>query len=168
MVKKVCCSCKVSKEVSEFYNRNNSKDGLHNSCKDCCNQSAAKSRRRRMKEDKPAWDKYNRDYRREWNKKHPEKVKEYGRIHQEKFRIKSWKLKKEAVDYLGGKCSKCGYDKSLAALDFHHLDPSKKEDGIGNLIWKNHSMNFTKLKKELDKCVILCKNCHAVEHNPEY
>ncbi len=48
-------------------------------------------------------------------------------------------------------CSRCGYSKSLAALDFHHLDPSKK-DGL------------VKSVKEARKCVLICANCHREEH----
>lgn len=69
-------------------------------------------------------------------------------------------VKQKAVDYLGGKCSKCGYNKCIAALEFHHLDPKEKD--------KNYSVlkkNFDKLKPELDKCVLLCSNCHREEHH---
>ena len=69
------------------------------------------------------------------------------------------KIKLRAVEYKGGKCLKCGYNKCVSALDFHHLDPREKDFTIsGNTgKWEN-------LKKELDKCVLLCKNCHAEQH----
>lgn len=69
-------------------------------------------------------------------------------------------VKQKAVDYLGGCCSKCGYNKCIAALEFHHLNPKEKD--------KNYSVfkkNFDKLKPELDKCVLLCANCHREEHH---
>jgi transposase len=69
--------------------------------------------------------------------------------------------KKEAVKYKGGKCIVCGYNKYFGALDFHHLDPSKKEFNIGRL--KTYSID--KLKTELDKCVCVCRNCHAEIHH---
>lgn len=75
-------------------------------------------------------------------------------------------LKIECINYLGGKCSKCGYNKNLAAIDFHHLNPNSKEDTISNLIQKGSIKNFNDIKKELDKCVILCKNCHSELHYP--
>lgn len=65
--------------------------------------------------------------------------------------------KKKCVTYKGGKCQNCGYDKCMRALEFHHRDPEKKEFEIGwmmNKSWKS-------LKKELDKCDLLCSNCHA-------
>jgi hypothetical protein len=70
--------------------------------------------------------------------------------------------KKDAVIYLGGKCSKCGYDKNFSALDFHHRDSTKKEFDWGRL----RLMAKTTVKKELDKCDILCSNCHQELHNP--
>ncbi len=69
-------------------------------------------------------------------------------------------VKQQCVDYLGGKCSKCGYDKCLAALDFHHLDITQKDK-----TYVNNRMSFDKLKPELDKCVLLCANCHREEHH---
>jgi len=69
------------------------------------------------------------------------------------------KLKLKAVEYLGGKCVRCGYDKYVGALDFHHLDPSKKEITISS-----YSRGWKHIKAELDKCIILCANCHREEH----
>jgi len=71
------------------------------------------------------------------------------------------KLKKEAVELLGGKCSKCEYKKCLAAIEFHH-SYKNKEANIATLI-KNDSR--TKLLKEVKKCILLCANCHREEHN---
>lgn len=70
--------------------------------------------------------------------------------------------KKRAVDYLGGKCIICGYNKSLRSLDFHHLDPTKKEMTISKHLNK---LKFEKLKTELDKCVLVCSNCHGEIHD---
>jgi hypothetical protein len=45
-------------------------------------------------------------------------------------------------------------------LDFHHPDPSKKEFGIGSM-----RSSWNRMKDEIDKCVVLCRNCHADEHH---
>lgn len=67
------------------------------------------------------------------------------------------KLKHTFVEYKGGKCLSCGYSKCEDALEFHHTDPTKKEFSIS----KYRSRSFDKIiKKELDKCVLLCANCH--------
>lgn len=74
----------------------------------------------------------------------------------------SWrkKIKKKLVDYKGGKCVKCSYDKSIRALQFHHLDPTEKDFTIGG-----KSYSFEKLKKEVDKCILVCSNCHCEIHD---
>lgn len=67
--------------------------------------------------------------------------------------------KTQCKEYKGGKCQKCGYDKCLDALDFHHLGIEKKDFNI------SHSCkNFESKKKELDKCILLCANCHREYH----
>jgi len=70
--------------------------------------------------------------------------------------------KKLAVEYKGGKCDICGYNKSMRSLQFHHLDPSKKEITISKKI---NSVKFEKLKFELDKCILVCANCHGEIHD---
>lgn len=69
----------------------------------------------------------------------------------------------QAINYKGGKCVKCGYNKYAGALDFHHLDPSKKDFTIARR--KNCSLET--IKPELDKCILLCRNCHAELHFEE-
>ena len=66
-----------------------------------------------------------------------------------------------SFDYKGGKCVICGYDKCTEALDFHHLDPKLKEFGIST---EGKTRSWEKIKKELDKCVLLCSNCHREVH----
>ena len=70
--------------------------------------------------------------------------------------------KQKCVEYKGGKCSICGYTKCIAALQFHHLDPNKKEFGLSQ---KGIPKSWEKCKLELDKCVLMCANCHAEFHN---
>lgn len=70
-------------------------------------------------------------------------------------------LKKKAVEYKGGKCQICGYDKCSAALEFHHTNPDEKEFALSH----QKSASFEKVKEELDKCVLLCANCHREVHS---
>lgn len=70
------------------------------------------------------------------------------------------KNKKQAVDYAGGSCVICGYNKCLDALQFHHLDPNKKEFGVGS----KHLRSFKNIKAEIDKCILLCSRCHVEVH----
>lgn len=70
------------------------------------------------------------------------------------------KLKELALEYKGSKCSICNYNKCVAALEFHHTD-NNKEFGIGA---KGYTFSWEKVKKELDKCMLLCANCHRELH----
>jgi len=66
-----------------------------------------------------------------------------------------------SVEYLGGKCQVCGYNRCLGSLVFHHIDSSTKEFGISS---KGHSRSWERVKEELDKCVLVCSNCHGEIH----
>ena len=68
-------------------------------------------------------------------------------------------LKVRAVEYLGGKCSCCGYNKYIGALEFHHKNPSEKDFEVTSIKRK-----WEIVLKELEKCVLLCSNCHREEH----
>lgn len=70
-------------------------------------------------------------------------------------------IKKKCVEYLGGKCCLCGYNKYFGALEFHHKDPTKKDPRIR---FGSNRVNFEALRSELDKCILLCANCHREEH----
>ena len=64
----------------------------------------------------------------------------------------------------GGKCIKCGYDKCLEALVFHHRNPSEKEFNLGD----KRGYNEQRLMEELNKCDLLCSNCHIEIHSGDY
>lgn len=68
--------------------------------------------------------------------------------------------KLKAIRHLGGKCSTCGYDKCPAALDFHHTNPKQKDFTLSRF----SRAAWNKLQKELEKCILLCANCHRELH----
>ncbi len=70
-------------------------------------------------------------------------------------------LREKARMYKGGKCMICGYDRCLEALDFHHIDPKKKGFGVSE---KGITRSWEKIKEEIDKCVLICANCHREIH----
>ena len=73
-------------------------------------------------------------------------------------RIRGYKLR--AVEYKGGKCNKCGYNKCVGSLHFHHRNPKEKD-----INWKQiKNWSFEKIKLELDKCDLVCANCHGEIH----
>jgi transposase len=67
------------------------------------------------------------------------------------------KVKQILVAESGGRCHLCGYDRHVAALEFHHLDPNEKEFGLA----RRGAHSIDKLREEIGKCVLLCSNCHA-------
>ena len=81
--------------------------------------------------------------------------------HSQAVAIKRRAIKKALIDYKGGKCCRCGYNKSMRALEFHHLDPSIKDFGISTCLTKS----MESLKQEVDKCILVCANCHAEIHD---
>ncbi len=70
-----------------------------------------------------------------------------------------WELKIKAVASKGGRCSKCGYDKCVTALEFHHRNPEEKEFEISHC----HSKSWIRVQEEVSKCELLCSNCHKEE-----
>ena len=70
-------------------------------------------------------------------------------------------LKQKCIDYKGGKCVCCGYNKCNNVLEFHHLDPVKKEFSISHAKLTSFDEN---IKKELHKCALVCANCHREIH----
>lgn len=72
--------------------------------------------------------------------------------------------KLEMIKIKGNKCILCGYDKNIHALCFHHKDPSTK---MFQLDLKNLSnRTWESILLELEKCSLLCSNCHLEHHNP--
>jgi len=72
-------------------------------------------------------------------------------------------IKQKAVDYLGGECKDCGLKGGPHLFDFHHRDPAEKE-----FHWGNNRVSWNKLVPELDKCDLLCANCHRERHHKEW
>lgn len=73
----------------------------------------------------------------------------------------SWRqrTKIKLVEYKGGKCEKCGYSRCIASLGFHHRNPEMKDFRISG-----SCRSFERLKIEVDKCDLLCANCHNELH----
>jgi len=72
---------------------------------------------------------------------------------------KEWKAFKATLY-----CTKCGFNHS-AALDFHHIDPSTKTGSVNTLVSNGR---YARAMKELEKCVVLCANCHRIHHHDEF
>lgn len=105
-----------------------------------------------------------------------EKEKLINEFYKNKKRVHSWckkclcenqkerwtERKIEAMKLFGSKCSKCGYCKNFAALEFHHTNPKEKV-----FSWnQTRELAWIKIIEELKKCVLLCSNCHREQHCP--
>jgi len=72
------------------------------------------------------------------------------------------KLREMAREYKGGMCIICGYNKCQRALSFHHLNPKNKDFDLSS---RGLTRSWERIKKEIDKCVLLCANCHMEIHD---
>lgn len=80
--------------------------------------------------------------------------------HAKNMNIKRRAIKEMLIKEAGGKCVRCGYNKSIWALSFHHTDPTQKDFGI----FKQINRNLDDLRAEAAKCILVCMNCHAEIH----
>jgi len=101
----------------------------------------------------------------ECHKKECKKWREDNRDYALKTKQERVQRNREALkEYIGGvyRCQHCGFEHTTSSpFDFHHINPKDKEGTVGELVSK---ANLDKLFREVDKCVFLCKNCHAIEH----
>ena len=130
---KQCCSCKKYKDEKNFWKHTKSKDWLQSRCKEC----------------KRLYD--NNYYNKQWWK--------YKKHKQWISKNRTLKILNEIKKYAKEKwCKICWYNKSIAALQFHHRDQEKKLFSISEAISNWYSLE--NIKKEIGKCDILCANCH--------
>lgn len=69
-------------------------------------------------------------------------------------------IKAKAIEYKGGRCSICGYAKCPDALEFHH--EGNKDFGLSS---DGLTRSWDKTRQELDKCILVCANCHREIHS---
>lgn len=74
------------------------------------------------------------------------------------------KFKFKIVQLKGGKCTKCGYDKCLSAMEFHHINPNEKDFNFAQYRHTSFEKNKKIIMQELDKCILVCANCHREIH----
>ncbi len=114
-------------------------------------------------------------YRKEWHEKNKERIslmhKKYYEENKEEILTKRnegrRRIKEEFLEkYKRAKCcAYCGWKKHPEILQFHHKDRSKKEFTIGNI--RPTGKYAELIKKEMEKCVLICPNCHALLHLKE-
>jgi len=81
--------------------------------------------------------------------------------------LKRWiRIKWKAIEYKGGACERCGYKNTehYSVYDFHHKHGTEKKFGWPKL----RRQSWSTIKAELDKCELLCSNCHRIEHEDNF
>ncbi len=163
---KQCSKCHEYKDISEYPK---ARKGLSSICKVCKSEWAKQYRQRPDIKERSS--SYSKEYmKKEENRERANKLNR-ERNKKEEVKIKrnedrrNWTLKQKlaAIEYKGGKCILCGYNKDTAALEFHHINPEEKENvgGPAVISWRTFENN----KEELDKCVLLCCRCHREVHS---
>lgn len=89
-----------------------------------------------------------------WRAKNKDYVVQKQR--EDKRKRKLW-----AIEYLGGQCTACAQKFHPSVYEFHHKDPSTKDRDPSKML----QLSMERLTEELDKCILLCANCHRFEHN---
>ena len=137
LIMKNCSKCKVLKSLEEFAVAKTKADGRTPDCKEC---------------------------KRAYNKNYYSENYDAERIRLKRRQNEQRQVLEQYFREVKTKCSRCGEGR-FAALDFHHKDPSTKEITLSeafNRIW-----SLEKVKKEVNKCEVICSNCHRVEHSKQ-
>lgn len=150
---KMCPDCREEKPIYEFSLRSSVTGKRASKCKPC--------HRAYVREHYAKNKKKYKDRAKKWVKDNPEKRKAVASNWAKK---NAWEQKRLAVEYKGGKCAHCGGVFHQAAFDFHHRDPREKEYHLSQLL---AARGFEAAKQELDKCDLLCSNCHRIHHAEE-
>lgn len=138
-IEKQCYTCKETLPIDSFGTNNIRKDKKKHICKAC----ERILRRSRYLIDKDRISKENKKSHQKRREVFYSYIKEY--MNREYF-----------------ECTNCGYSHTIhAPFDWHHLDTTTKEYEISSMV--RHTKD--KLFKELDKCILLCSNCHRILHN---
>ena len=146
MKTKVCNKCKQEKPINEFCKTKSNKSGYTAYCKNCHSKTMSDWRKQNPNHVKGCRKNYDKNY-------HPVKMNR-------RRERRSW-----ALTELGGCCIDCGLKYNggnSGSFDIHHLDPSKRKFKISGC---KLDLAIESIKKELDKCVLLCKPCHNKRHS---
>jgi len=131
---RTCSLCKIAKPVSEYHNHKNGKDGLRSRCKEC-----------------------NRTEARRHYQKNPTPYKTRARTSRKHIAAFARDWLRALKGRMG--CCLCGISNPVV-LEFHHLNQSQKELAVTTSISKGKAT----LQRELERCVVVCANCHKLCH----
>ncbi len=85
-----------------------------------------------------------------------------SKCHNARVQLAAKEKREYAIGKLGGKCSnpECGFNKYTCSMDIHHLNPSKKDEHFKSM----RGWSIERIDKEIEHCILLCRNCHAALH----
>lgn len=136
-MEKICTICKNKKEITEFNKNKGKKDGLNNICRECSN-------------------KRSREYYNEKGEEHKKNVVRRNRKYRDKIR-------EFILDILNNsECKDCG-NKDVRVLEFDHLPEFEKSYNISDML--KSSLSIESIQIEINKCEIVCANCHRIRTN---
>lgn len=166
LIRTECCNCKESFEKTLSSIKQNKKRGLKNNfCSRSCSASFNNRIPKRIKRARVCPTCLNDFYA---PRKYcgddciPRQTSGEKRvIHKHRMSEVRKSIKKKGVEFKGGSCELCGYNKSLQALHFHHKEPGEKDFAISS------ATSWKKAKIEIEKCLLVCANCHAELHDKE-
>ena len=153
---KTCKRCEQEKELSEFRSNKRSADGFSYYCKSCYSEmDKDKYLKAKEKGSVASYKQRNKEAIQAYNIEYQKKYRSSGRKQQRKL---------EMCKYKGGRCNNCckeANEHNISIFDFHHLDESLKEYTPSDMV----NMKWDRIVKELDKCEMLCSNCHRMHHH---
>lgn len=97
--------------------------------------------------------------------KYQKNKERYNKLTYQYQKLRATDRKKQIIMLKGGKCERCGYNRNYSALCLHHSDPKIKEFTLDSRTLSSTTWN--KIFLELEKCQLLCANCHSEVHNPD-
>ena len=154
-----CSTCKTFLPVDIFAKYKKGHYGLKAQCSNCqkrdyrsISQVVNERRRENYKQNRDDVLAYNKEHR------NPAKLKVYNKS-------RNVQLKQRFVELAGGVCQRCKYQEFLSGLEFHHVDPLGKDATPRNVIY---SGDYERAYVEIDKCALLCRNCHQAYHAEEW
>ena len=130
---KTCYKCSTNKPLFDFNRSKSRKDGVQSICRECSKEVN------------------NLGY-----KHNPNRAKSI-----KDTRDRAKKRNKRLINRYKSMCG-CKYcnERTTVCLDFHHLDPSIKEDNLSRM----DTVSIDRIKEEIRKCIVVCSNCHRKLH----
>lgn len=143
-----CSKCKQEKDPSCFHNNKARHSGKSAYCIDCDRER--KRAYKNTEKGKASQRRRSERYRRS----RPESIARSTRKDRDK---------KQALinEFKSRGCASCGYNRCPEALDLHHRDDAIKEGNLSNMVY---NCGIDRIKSELEKCEVLCANCHREHH----